>query len=169
MIKKIFISILFISIVIISWCSKPQLELDFWDRVMISYSAKFEDWSVFQSWETKIDANIWDWAIIKWIEEAIIWLKQWDQKEILINPENWFWNQYNKNNTHNISKIIFDRIWLEPKLWQYFKISDIQWIITATEWSGDNISYILDANPRQTYQNLIFKVKIENITKSQKS
>lgn len=164
MFKKIILISLITLSIIISWCSNWTKTVEIWDKVTLTYSINFEDWSVFNTSAT-VETRIWDWAIVKWLEESIIWLKNWDEKEILVIPDNWYWKDYDSAKVQKITKIIFDRMWFKPEIWKSYKIWDLEGIIKSTEWSWDFQIFMLDTNPRNTYENLIFKVKIDKITK----
>jgi hypothetical protein len=83
----------------------------------------------------------------------------------LVIPDNWYWKDYDSAKVQKITKIIFDRMWFKPEIWKSYKIWDLEGIIKSTEWSWDFQIFMLDTNPRNTYENLIFKVKIDKITK----
>jgi len=164
MYKKIILPIIITSSIIILWCWKSVNIVETWDKVDITYSVNFTNWDVFQTQDIK-EITIWSWDIIKWVEDSIIWLKQLEEKEITITPENWYWKDYKSSNVQNLTKMIFDRMWIKPEIWKSYKIWNLEGIIKWTEWNGDFQIFMLDTNPRNTYENLIFKVKIDKIIK----
>lgn len=164
MIKKIIPIVIAMSSLMVMWCSKSIETIQTWDNVNLSYSASFEDWSIFKNQES-IEINVWNWDIIKWIEDWIIWLKQGEEKEIKIPPELWYWKDYDNAKIQKIAKIIIDRLATKPEIWKPYKVGNLEGIIKGSEWDGDFKIFILDTNPRNTYENLMVKVKIDKITK----
>jgi len=165
MFKKIITIIAICFSIIILWCSNWSKTIQIWDKVTLTYSANFQDWSIFQSWNTIIDIIIWSWEVVKWIENWIIWMKSWEEKEIIVTPENWYAKDYDPTKIQKITKIIFDRIWLKPEIWNFYKIWDLEGIIKEKEWSWDFQIFMLDTNSRNTYENIIYKIKIAKITR----
>ena len=162
--KKIISIIIFFFLIIIIWCWRSWDKVQIWDNLTITYSANFEDWSIFKD-QQSIKITVGSWEIIKWIEDWIIWIKQWDKKEIFITPENGYKKEYDTLKVQKITKIIFDRMWINPEIWKTYKIWDLEGIVKWTEWNWDFQIFMLDTNPRNTYENLIFKIKIDKIAK----
>jgi len=166
MFKKITLAAIIAFSIILLWCWNWWKIIQSWNKVTLTYSANFEDWSIFNTGET-VTITLWSWNIIKWIEDWIIGLKKWDKKEIFIIPEYGYGKQYNPLKVQQIAKIIIDRNIkinkTNPEIWKLYKIWDIEGIIKSKEWKWDFQYFMLDINPRNTYENLIFKVKIDKI------
>ncbi|MFZ2150603.1 MAG: FKBP-type peptidyl-prolyl cis-trans isomerase [Candidatus Absconditicoccaceae bacterium] len=161
--KIILIAVIFFSIILLG-CGSGKNTVQIGDKVTLTYSINFEDGSVFNTAST-IETNIGDGAIVKGVEESIIGLKSGDKKEILVAPENGYGKNYDAAKVQKITKMIFDRMGLKPEIGKSYKIGDLEGIIKSTQGSGDFQVFMLDTNPRNTYENLIFKIKIDKITK----
>ena len=81
MLKKIAVTIVILLSIIILWCWNWSKTVQVWNKVTLTYSANFQDWSIFGSWNTTIDITIWSWEIIKGIENWIIWMKTLEEKQ----------------------------------------------------------------------------------------
>jgi FKBP-type peptidyl-prolyl cis-trans isomerase 2 len=164
MLKKVIVAAIIVFSITIWWCRKSTNIVQTWNKVSLTYSAKFEDWDIFKDQES-VDITVGSWDIIKWVEEWIIWLKQSQEKEILVTPENGYIANYDASKVQKLTKIIFDRLWIKPKIGGNYKIWNLEGIIKWTEGTWDFQVFMLDTNPRETLDNLIFKVKIEKIFK----
>lgn len=162
--KKIWLLIFIIWSIFVLWCGKSQelKTIENWDKVSITYSSNFENWDVFQENNT-LEITVWKQETIKWLEQWIIWMKQWEEKEILVEANLWYWDKYDDTKVQQIAKFIFDRLNLIPELWKEYEIWNIKWKVKSIEWDWDYTIIMLDTNPRETYENLLFKVKIEKI------
>lgn len=163
MFKKITLSTIIAFAITILWCTQLWKAIQIGDTVTLTYSANFEDWSVFEP-QKSLSITVWSWNTIKGIESWIIWLKIWDEKTILIKPEAGYAKDYDISKVQKITKMIFDRIWIMPKIWKFYKIWELEGIIKSTEGNWDFQIFMLDTNPKNTYENLILKLKIEKIT-----
>lgn len=161
--KKIIISTLIISSVfLLSWCGQ---KLHIGEKVMVSYTGHFEDGTFFET-QTKT-ITIWSWEIIKWLEEALIKKGYKDEFTVTITPENGFGDQYSINNQQRISAIILEKLWLPTDTGSLITLDKITGkILKQTHDEDGNTIIILDINPRETQENIIYKVHTEKIETS---
>lgn len=130
-----------------------------WDLVLVDYVWKLEDWTVFDTSieQTAKDAWIynqqrpyeplefqaWSWQLIKWFDQWVLWMKLWETKDLIINPEDGYWQA-------DPSKILKLPVWSWTQIWGYsFAVSKIEWT---------NVT--LDFNHNLAWKKLVFDVTI---------
>lgn len=132
---------------------------------MVSYTGHFEDGTFFETQTKQI--TIWSWEIIKWLEDALIKKGYKDEFTVTITPENGFGDQYSINNQQRISAMILEKLWLPTDTGSLITLDKITGkILKQTHDEDGNTIIILDINPRETQENIIYKVHTEKIETS---
>ncbi|MCF7835397.1 FKBP-type peptidyl-prolyl cis-trans isomerase [Candidatus Gracilibacteria bacterium] len=163
--KKIGLLMIVLASIFIFGCGKTQIleSIEIGDKVKISYDSKFENGDIFEENQTK-EIIVGNQEIIEGLENAIIGMKQGEVKEVLVNPNVGYGDKYDDKNIQQLAKFIFDRLNLVPEMGKEYQIGDINGIVKGIQGDGDYTIVLLDTNPKETYQNLIFNVKIDEIS-----
>jgi FKBP-type peptidyl-prolyl cis-trans isomerase 2 len=146
-----------------------------WDNIVVDYIWRLEDWTVFDTsiesvakacWKYSewrdytqwLSFKVWEWQMIKWFDNWVVWMKLWQTKTVEFGPEEWYWKRndqyvltYTKDEVGDLSQFtewqnIFLWIWVTAK------------IIRVT----DN-DVTLDLNHELAGKNLIFDITIKSI------
>jgi len=139
--------------------------VNIWDTVSIEYTAYFENQTIFESnksWEL-LTFKVWDWDVIKWIDDGIIGMKLNKTKTIKISPENGYGEQYNPRKVKKINDIIFQNLNITPKIWKYYDLQGTKWVIVDIKKDWTNKTIFLDTNSRNTRQNLNYEITVKSI------
>ena len=155
--KKIWFLIMFVSI-FLSACSNTD-QIKTWDNILIYYTWTLENWKVVDVKTTSI--TVWSWKLIEWIEKTLIWMKIWQSKKISIKPELWYGSEYSSNKIQEVSKVVFDKLWIDVAEWKTASLWDIEWTIKwikkDEKW---NEIVIFDSNSEKTRKNINYEIKI---------
>lgn len=165
--KKTFSLILTLSaitaIAFIAWCNK-QNTVEVGDKISISYTATFTDGTAFQT--KSLDFIVGNSEVITWLDKGVLGLKLNDTKTITIEAKDGYAKEYKPSMVQKISKTIFDKLHIEPKQWEKVKLGEMEWVIKWSETDKKGYESVLfDTNSRETYETLIYEVKIEKIEK----
>ena len=144
--------------------AKKDKAVEKWDLVFVHYTWTFENWEKFDSsldrW-TPIDFQVWAWDMIKWFDEAILWMKIWDKKTITLSPSEAYW-EYDENNKQVIEKTelqSFVDAWIELKKWN--ELPTTSWVFKIID--DNETSITIDANHMLAWKTLIFDLELVDI------
>ncbi len=179
--KKIILLTLLVwtSCFIFSGCDSAN-KIALWDQACISYTWTFSDGTVletnFHPRQMTGDQPVGDmqWTcftvgsqqMITGIEKWVIGMRIGKSKTIKITPDKWYGALYDTMKVQKISKFIFDKLKVDVTNGVTTKLWDIEGIIKWTETDGSGNQLVLfDINPRQTWDTLIYHVRITNLVK----
>jgi len=150
-------------------------EIKTWDNIVVDYIWRLDDWTVFDTsvksiaeacWKYNENRNydewlsfeVWAWQMIKWFDEWVLWMKEWQTKTVKFWPEKWYWSHKDKY----VLTYTKDEIWdlSKFKLWQtiYLSIWSAARVVNLT---GEEIT--LDLNHELAWKDLIFDITIKSI------
>lgn len=157
--KRALSGILAISLIL--WgCGTKTIQT--WDTVSLTMTGSFENKNLFEMAAKTITVGSGD--VISGIESALIGMKKWENKTLIITPENGYGSEYTTNNIQKISKTLFDKI-QKPgtNSWEINfgnLIGTVKW--TETDGSGNTI-ILFDLNAPQTRQALTYELLVTDI------
>ena len=132
------------------------------DTVKVHYTGTFDDGKVFDSSEGKepLQFAAGQGQVVKGFDEAVVGMKQGEEKEIHVTPE----NAYGDRNDQLVQQVPKDNVPPDVKEGMVLGVKTPdgkQFPATVTE-VGEQIT--LDLNHPLAGKNLNFKIKIEEIT-----
>ncbi len=169
--KKVFFVALLSVSVLLSACSKiKNWPAQMWDKVFVQYTANFVkypdivydsskmhspdmDYVVFELWKSDI--------LPSKVQEAIVGMKAWETKSIKITPKD-----LNLSTWYNSKNIIIEPAFVYSKAnikiykWKVMKKNWKYVVVKAVIWTDKNQKIVFDANPLETYNDIIYKVKL---------
>ena len=127
----------------LDWADKEWQweEIKEWDNIIVDYIWRLEDWTVFDTSIKSIAeaCNIYNeardytewlsfeamwWQMVKWFDEAVIWMKLWQTKTVKFWPEKWYWEYddnlvitYSESEVWDLSQFIE---WETIYLWMWY-------------------------------------------------
>ena len=132
------------------------------DKVHIVYTGTFADQSIFESKDISITE--WSGEVIKWLEEALLDMKKWENKTITITPEKWYGSQYQISNVQKIPSLIFEKAQVSTNGTGPIEIAGLKWIIKWKEQDENgNWVIVFDLNKPETYKDLTYTISVQSI------
>lgn len=158
------------------WCNMEKV-VESWDLIVVDYVWKHLDWTVFdtsvksiaeESWiynpnrdyEAWLEFTAWSGQMIKWFDEAVIWMKVGESKTVEIPAEKAYGERNEDYVLHvplaEAGDISWAEVGMQVILWGYIpaKIVDI---------NDEEIVY--DANHELAWETLVFDITIKSIQK----
>ncbi len=136
-----------------------------WDTVSINYTGKLQDWKVFDSslnpWREPIEFKVWEWKMIKWFDDWVIWMKIWEKKTLTLAPSEAYW-EYDDTKVQELPNAqlkSFIDAWIKIKVWA--ELPTQMWIFKIKEVKKDSV--IVDLNHALAGKTLIFDIELVNI------
>jgi len=136
-----------------------------WDTVFMNYTWKLEDWKVFDSslnpWREPIEFKVWEWKMIKWFDNWVIWMKIWEKKTLNLAPSEAYW-EYDDKKVKELPKSqlkSFIDAWIKIEVWA--ELPTQMWIFKIKEVKKDSI--VVDLNHALAGKTLIFDIELVNI------
>ena len=150
-------------------------EIKVWDNIVVDYIWRLEDGTVFDTsvkliaeacWKYNPDRNyeewlsfkVWDGQMIKWFDEWVLWMKEWQTKTVKFWPEKWYWNR----KEDHVLTYTLDEVWdlSKFKLWQniYLWIWAVAKVVRLTDKE-----VTIDLNHELAGKDLIFDITIKSI------
>lgn len=156
---------------------KP-LEVRLWDTVYVDYVWTLEDGKMFDTsieeeaknaWEyhtwksySPFSFRVWEGRAIKWFENAVIWMKVWETKNITIQVEDAY-GKCQENMISEIDKKLLKRIedsWTKIEKWLQIQ-SEQWWVWTVVEVKWEKVK--IDFNHPMCWKVLKFKITVKDI------
>ena len=161
----------------LDWADKEWRweEIKQWDNIVVDYIWRLEDWTVFDTSIKSIaeacdkyseyrDYTEWLsfqamwWQMVKWFDEAVIWMKLWQTKTVKFWPEKWY-GEYNKEYVVTYtSDVIWDLSLYE--VWNYFQPNEFA-VGVITNITDKEMT--VDFNSELAGKDLIFDITIKSI------
>jgi len=151
-----------------------EAEVKNWDKITVDYIWRLSDWTVFdtsvesvakacwkyneaRNYEEWLTFEVWAWQMIKWFDEWVMWMKEWQTKTVEFWPEKWYWEysdeyivSYTKDEIQDFSMYT---------TWDYFQpnpyVAGVVTNITDKEM-------VVDFNHELAWKSLIFDITIKN-------
>ena len=157
--KRARSSILAVSL-ILGGCGTKTIQT--WDTVSLVMTGTFENKSLFENTTTTI--TIGSGEVISGVEAALIGMKKWEAKTVVISPENGYGKGYKLSNVQKISKGLFDKIQKPGTNSGEINFGNLIGTVkgTETDWSGNTI-VLFDLNPAQTRQPLTYDILVTDV------
>ena len=150
-------------------------EVKVWDNITVDYIWRLEDGTVFDTsvesvakecWKYNENRNYEEWLtfegwagqMIKWFDEGVVWMKEWQTKTIQFWPEKWYWQR----NEQYIMTYSAEEVWDLSKFTEWQRIYLWIWA-TALITKVTDKSVTLDLNHELAWKDLIFDVTIKSI------
>ena len=138
-----------------------------WDLVWVNYTLTDTDSkekidSSIDRGET-FDFDLWTWAVLKWFNEAIVWMKIWDKKTIKLKAKDAY-GEYSDKNLQTVPKnslADFEKAWYKLEAW--VKLPTQFGEIKIKKVTSDTV--ILDLNPPLAWKNLTFDIELVKFNK----
>ena len=151
-------------------------EIKQWDNIVVDYIWRLEDWTVFDtSIKTIAEAcgtyteardytewlsfQAWAGQMVKWFDNAVIWMKKWQTKTVNFGPEEWY-GEYDEKNV-----VTFP----ESEAWDLSQYTEWD-TVYLWMWMPAKILKItdkditLDLNHELAGKNLIFDITVKEIS-----
>lgn len=135
-----------------------------WSTVSVDYIWTFENGEEFDNSYTRgtpIEFVAWSWMMISWFDKAVIWMKIWEAKSIILSPKEAYWES-SEDNYQVIPKTdlkSFEDAWYKLEKW--VKLPTQIWDLEII--SSDEKSVTVDANHPMAWKTLKFDIKIVDI------
>ncbi len=145
-----------------------------WDKVVIEYLVMLPGWKVVDTSNFNLAKfyNIYNpnrnynplifivgsWEVIKWLDEAVSNMKVCETKIVKIPPSKAY-GEYDNKKIILVSKKVFEKSGIKPKIWQSYNFWWYIWVIKG--FSGDNL--LVDLNSPLAGKELIFYVKVLDV------
>ena len=138
-----------------------------WDLVWVNYTLTDTDSkekidSSYDRGET-FDFDLWTWAVLKWFNEAVVWMKIWDKKTIKLKAKDAY-GEYSDKNLQTVPKnslADFEKAWYKLEAW--VKLPTQFGEIKIKKVTSDTV--ILDLNPPLAWKNLTFDIELVKFNK----
>ena len=130
------------------------------DTVQFSFVGKFEDGSIFDTSDEPLSVKIGTGKLIQGLDKGIMGMKEGEEKEIKISPE----EGYGFEDSNLIARIpheIFKKNNLEPQVGMMLRTSQGDCYVSKLSDEDVEINY----NHPLAGKNIIFDVKVERIVK----
>ena len=150
-------------------------EVKTWDNIVVDYIWRLEDGTVFdtsiktiaeacwsynegRNYDEWLSFKVWGGQMIKWFDEWVIWMKEWQTKTVKFWPEKWYWYRkeqyvltYTKDEIGDLSKFTQ---WQVVYLWMWAAAKVVD--LTDKEIT-------IDLNHELAGKDLIFDITIKSI------
>lgn len=140
--------------------AKKTKVVEKWDSVAVHYTGTLDNWEKFDSsldrWEP-IEFKVWAGQMIKWFDEAVIWMKIGDKKTIKLAPEEAYgWKEVVIPKADLLS---FIDAGIELKAW---------WVLPTGQWEikilkADENSITIENNHPMAGKTLNFDIELVEI------
>jgi len=129
-----------------------------WDHVKVSYDATFVNWDLFES--KIVDFIVGNGQVVDTIDKAVVWMKIWWIKHVLVNPEDWYAKLYDPRKIQQIPGLIFEKMDIVPVDGKVYDFWNIKWIVIEIKWEWSSMVAVIDTNPLETYMDLEYVIEI---------
>jgi peptidylprolyl isomerase len=146
-----------------------------WDLVVVDYVWKLLDWTVFdtsiesvakEAWKYNPSRDYTAWLeftagagqMIKWFDEAVIWMKVGESKTVEIPADKAYWERSEEYVIHVPLEQAWDISWAEVGM-QVF----LNWYIPAKIVDITDTEIVYDANHELAWETLVFDITIKSI------
>ena len=141
------------------WCDSPN-KVHLGDTVSVQYTSAFADGTVFEaSWAT---FTVGSGQVIAGLEKGVIGMKAGQTKKFTVTPDQWYGSRYSKLQLQKISKLLFDK--MTDTTWDNSGVRTLGWVRGVLKGiekdSAGNEMVLRDINPRETWENLVYKVTL---------
>lgn len=142
-----------------------------WETVSVDYVGRFEDGTVFDTsieqvakdgWiynETRtyepLQFQVWAWLMIKWFDEWVVWMKEWETKTITLTPDMAYWER-NEAFVQDLPMQVFVDAGISPKVWEQYNFWAWPWTILEV-WKD---SVKVDLNNPMAWKTLVFDITL---------
>ena len=150
-------------------------EIKSWDNIVVDYIWRLEDGTVFDTsiktiaeacWSYNANRDYTEWLsfqagagqMIKWFDNAVIWMKEWQTKTVKFGPEEWYGEHsdeyvitYTKDEIGDLSVY---------NVWDYFQPNE--YVVGEIKEITDK-EMVVDFNHELAWKDLIFDITIKNI------
>lgn len=133
-------------------------------KVSVNYTGKFDDGTVFDSSQGRepITFTVGEGHVIRGFDEAVVGMKNGEQKKITITPSEGY-GERDEKLTQQVPRSVFPaEIKLEKGMGFSFKTPDGQ-VIHATVKESDAENVTVDMNHPLAGRNLLFELKVVDI------
>ena len=146
-----------------------------WDLIVVDYVWKHLDWTVFdtsiesvamEAWKYNPNRDYTAWLeftagagqMIKWFDEAVIWMKLGESKTVEIPADKAYWERSEEYVIHVPLEQAWDISWAEVGM-QVF----LNWYIPAKITDITDTEIVYDANHELAWETLVFDITIKSI------
>jgi FKBP-type peptidyl-prolyl cis-trans isomerase 2 len=155
--KLLALSVLTLSsIFILAWCSTQKVAQ--WDTITVSYDSYLQNGKIISDWE-EITFTVWLWQTFPIFDTVVVDMKKGDTKEFMATIEEWYGIYHDATKIQNITTTIFNKIWIEPQIWETIELWDLKGLILEL----GPITNKVDFNKIQTREPVEFKIEILDI------
>lgn len=134
-----------------------------WDLVKVHYTGTFENGEKFDSSYDRnepIEFKVWSGMMIKGFDNAVVWMKIWEKKSIVIKPEDAY-GKYDEKNTFEITLSPEDKKYIAEndiklKVWEKFPTN--AWLKEIKKIDWDKVT--IDINHELAWKTLKFDIEI---------
>lgn len=131
------------------------------DKVSVHYTWTFENWEKFDSSydrNSPIEFTVWAWQMISGFDEAVVWMKVWEKKSIVLPPEKAYW-KYDETKKQVVPRSdlkSFEEAGIKLEKW--VKLPTQFWNLEILEADDKNIT--IDLNWEMAGKTLKFDIEI---------
>lgn len=140
--------------------AKKTKEIEAWDTVEVHYTWTFDDWEKFDSSLDRgqpIAFQVWAGQMIKWFDDAVVWMKIWDKKTIRLEPLQAYWEVEVTIPKADLQSFV--DAWVKLEAGEVLPTSG--WEIKIL--SADDDSITIENNHPMAWKTLNFDIEIVNI------
>lgn len=132
------------------------------DTVTISYVATYENGDVFEAkWvDAPVTFEVGGKQVIPGLSTAVQGMKDGAEKTVKISPKDGYAKYYDPGMVQNIPDVLFRNLREDVVVGKYIKIADLEWVIKDIKEEGGLDVVVLDANPRETWQDLTYDITV---------
>lgn len=102
-------------------------------------------------------------GIMSIIQEQCIGMQAGDTKTIVVDPAKGYGAQYDPNNIKKVPFIVFEKLGTSIQEGDIQKLGDQRMRVKSFTGEGKNRQVIFDANPLETYSNIIYEVFMRQV------
>ncbi len=145
-----------------------------WHTVSIDYVWTDDDWNIFDTskqdvaeeagiyFEERqympIEFVLWAGQMIPGFEEAVIWMEEWEVKEVTLSPDEAYW-EYDEDMIDAVPMQEFEQAWIEPVEWEFLDFWMAQWVVVEVLEN----EVMVDFNHPMAWQNMHFEIELHEI------
>jgi peptidyl-prolyl cis-trans isomerase B (cyclophilin B) len=140
--------------------AKKTKAIEAWDTVEAHYTWTFDGWEKFDSSLDRgepIAFQVWVGQMIKWFDDAVVWMKIWDKKTIRLEPKDAYWELEVSVPKADLQSFVDAGVKLEA--WEVLPTSG--WELKILSANDDSIT-IENTHP-MAWKTLNFDIEIVNI------
>lgn len=107
-----------------------------WSKIEVNYNGTLEDWTKFDSSYDRgqtLPFTVWAWQMIPWFDNAVLWMKVWEKKNVKLSPAEAYW-EYDPQKTQVVPKKDLESFltaWYKLVKWE--KLPTQMWELTIIE------------------------------------